>query len=313
MAMISRTDAAALSSEEVSSAFLQSVEQASVVLSYARRLPDMNKQTLRVPVLSLLPSAYFVTGDTGAKQTTNAAWENKYLTAEEIAVIVPIPEAVLDDSDYDIWAQVQPLLATEIGRVFDKAVLYGTNAPASWPTNILAAATAAGNAYVSGSVATADLYDEILSSGGVYSMVESDGYMVTGSIAHPTLKGSLRGMRSADGVPIFKSSVQSTTQYELDGAPIVFPTNGAVDPTQSLLISGDFSQLVYSMRQDITFKVLDQAVIQDSSGDILYNLAQQDMKALRCVVRLAWQVPNKINYLQPIEANRYPFAVLKPT
>jgi hypothetical protein len=36
------------------------------------------------------------------------------------------------------------------------------------------------------------------------------------------------------------------------------------------------------------------------------------MVALRAVIRLGWQLPNPINRLQPTEASRYPFAVLKP-
>ena len=39
-----------------------------------------------------------------------------------------------------------------------------------------------------------------------------------------------------------------------------------------------------------------------------YNLAQQDMVALRLTFRVGWQVANTINYQQPVEANRYPAA-----
>jgi hypothetical protein len=66
------------------------------------------------------------------------------------------------------------------------------------------------------------------------------------------------------------------------------------------------------MRQDITYKLLDQAVIQDGAGNIVYNLAQQDMVALRAVMRLAWQVPNPINKLNTNAATRFPIGVLKP-
>jgi hypothetical protein len=76
------------------------------------------------------------------------------------------------------------------------------------------------------------------------------------------------------------------------------------------MISGAWSQLVYAMRQDITYKVLDQAVIQDGAGNIIYNLAQQDMVALRAVMRLGFALPNPINRMNTNSATRYPFAVL---
>jgi hypothetical protein len=57
-------------------------------------------------------------------------------------------------------------------------------------------------------------------------------------------------------------------------------------------------------------KMLDQAVIQDNTGAIVYNLAQQDMRALRLVMRVGWQVANLINNEQPTEAERYPVGVL---
>lgn len=75
---------------------------------------------------------------------------------------------------------------------------------------------------------------------------------------------------------------------------------------------GDMSQAVYSIRQDLTVKLLDQAVIQDPEGNIVYNLAQQDMVALRFVMRLGWELPNPINALSPNEETRFPFAVYVP-
>ena len=78
----------------------------------------------------------------------------------------------------------------------------------------------------------------------------------------------------------------------------------------SLLISGQWDKLVYAMRQDITYKVLDQAVIQDGSGSIVYNLAQQDMVALRAVLRLGFALPNPPTMMNETDATRFPFAVL---
>ena len=78
------------------------------------------------------------------------------------------------------------------------------------------------------------------------------------------------------------------------------------------MISGDFSQLVYSIRQDVTYKVLTEATIVDpATKEVVYALAQQDMVALRIVMRLGWEVPNPVNAIKPTEAERFPFAVLK--
>jgi len=55
------------------------------------------------------------------------------------------------------------------------------------------------------------------------------------------------------------------------------------------------------------------AVIDDGAGNILFNLAQQDMVALRVVMRLGWALPNPVNRVNPNAATRYPFAILEPT
>ena len=306
---IDRTDAGALIPEDVAREIIQGVPEASAVMRMARRLPNLTRAQQRMPVLSTLPSAYFVNGDSGLKQSTTMAWANKYLNVEEIAVYVPIPDAVLDDADYNIWSEVRPRIVEAIGVKFDAAVLIGTDAPASWPDDLVTACTAAGSTV--SLAAFTDLYDAELGEGGVVSKVEEDGFMVNGHIADLTMKAKLRGLRDADGQPIFLQSMQqAATSYTLDGSPIDFVRNGAMSAATALQISGDWSQLVYAIRQDLTWKVIDQGVITDNAGQIIYNLPQQDMVALRAVMRIAWQVPNPINRVNSTEATRFPFAAL---
>lgn len=307
--IITRSDAQSLIPEDVAREIIQGVPEASAVMQLATRAQNMSRNQKRIPVLSTLPTAYFVNGDTGLKKTSNQAWANKYLDAEELAVIIPIPEAVLDDADYDIWGEIRPRIVEAFGVAFDRAVMFGENAPASWPTDLLAQATSAGNVVTLGT--GVDIYDDLLGESGIISAIEEDGFMATGHVAAMSMRGKFRGLRDSLGQPIFKTSMQDSTRYELDAAPIIFPRNGSMDDTQALQFSGDFSQLIYAMRQDVTYKVLDQAVIQDNAGNIVYNLAQQDMVALRAVIRLAWQVPNPINRLNTNESTRYPFGVLK--
>lgn len=309
--IISRTDAEATIPEDVSSAMMGRVREESAVLRTFRRVPVARAQT-RFPVLSALPIAYWVTGDTGIKQTTEAAWTNKFMNIEELACIVPIPENVLDDVDFDVWAEIKPDIEEAIGRALDSAVFFGTNAPSSFPTDVLAAATAAGNVANTGATAAnGGISDDLDAAIG---LVEEDGYDPTAIIAARRLKGLLRRARDANGQRLAGVS-ENLNQYE--GLDIAYPMRGlfpiaggaGVDGVDAFV--GDFTQFIVGVRQDVTYKVLSEAVIQDNTGAIIYNLAQQDMVALRVKFRAGWQVSNPINRDQMEEADRYPVAVLQ--
>lgn len=305
--IIDRTGAESLIPVEESKEIIQGVVTSSAVLSRGRKLANMSSKTYKMPVLDMLPIAYFVNGDNGAKKTTKQAWDKKIITAEEIAVIVPIPESVLDDSDYDIWAEVRPRVTEAFGKVIDGAILFDVNKPTSWRDGVVTTATKA-TAVVT---ATTDLYQDILGEGGVIAKVEDSGFFVSGHMADISMRAKLRGLRDDVGQPIFKSDMQNGTNYSLDGSPMNFPNNGAWDKSKALMISGDFSQLVYSIRQDITFKLFTEGVVQNTDGSIAYNLMQNDMVALRAVMRLGWEIPNPINSVQSDKTKRCPFAILK--
>lgn len=315
--IISRADADALIPQEVSTEIIKNVAATGYLTRLARRLPNMGTSQRRMPVMSALATAYFVSGDTSLKQTSEVNWANKYIDAEELAAIIPIPEAVLDDSSFDVWGEIRPALEEAFNVTIAQAVLYGTNIPASWTTNlgaagIVALVTAASQ--IISAAAYIDLYEAILGEtgagvSGLLGLIEADGFMATAHLAHVGMRRKLRNVRDGDGNPIFLPSMQVRGQYDLDGAPCEFPLDGSLSSTY-WLISGQWNQLVYSMRQDITFKVLDQAVIQDGAGNIIYNLAQQDMVALRAVMRLGFALPNPINRMNQTAATRCPFAVL---
>lgn len=306
--IIDRSGAESLIPEDRAAEIIQGAIAQSTVLSMGRRLANMTAAQSRLPVLDALPVAYFVNGDAGQKKTTKQAWEKKVIYAEEIAVIVPIPEAVLDDADYDIWGEVRPRLQEAFGQVIDAAVLFGTDKPATWREGLVPSAKAAGAM----KALSADLYTDLLGEGGVISKVEESGYFVTGHAADISMRAKLRGLKDGNERPLFLSSMQNTGNYSLDGSAINFPRNGSFDKAEALLISGDFSQLVYSIRQDITFKLFTEGVVQNTDGSIAYNLMQNDMVALRAVMRLGWEIPNPVNAMAKDKAKRFPFAVLTP-
>lgn len=313
MASIDRSALSGLIPEPVTREIMQGAIAESAVLRMGRRLANMSSKTQTINVLDALPSAYFVNGeatDGGAgeafKQTTKMAWDKKKLYAEEIAVIVPIPEAALDDADYDIWGEVKPRLTEAFGKVIDAAILFGTNKPSTWRTGVVPAAVAAGN----GVPISSDIFSDIMGENGLISKVELDGFNPNGVMSAIQMRGKLRGLKDTTGQPIFKTDMQGATRYGLDGMDMYFPMNGAFDPAQAQMIVGDWSQLVYAIRQDMTFKIFTEGVIQDpSTKAITYNLMQNDMVALRAVMRLGWEIANPVNAYNVDKANPFPFSV----
>ena len=116
----SRSDAEAIIREQVVSTIFQDAPKQSVFMSMARKLPNMTSDQTRIRVLDFLPTAYWVDGDTGMKQTSRQAWDNVYLDAAELAVIVPIPEAVLDDDDQVVSEELAEIYLAQGLR--DKAI-----------------------------------------------------------------------------------------------------------------------------------------------------------------------------------------------
>lgn len=304
--IISRSNAEALIPVEYSNEIIKGVLHESAALSLMRKLPNMTRKQRKIPVLQSLPVAGFVNGDTGLKAVSNAEWGNKTITAEEIAVIIPIPEAVLDDADYDIWAELKPTIVAEFGRVIDAAVFFGTDKPADWPTGIVPEAITKSKTVALGT--GLDIAEDI---NQLMGLVESSGFDVNGFAGDISIKSSLRGLRDQHGGLIFQPSLQAETPSTIYAQPVSYVRNNAWAGNTAKLIAGDWNQAVYAIRQDITYKLLDQAVISDGQGNIIHNLAQQDMVALRCVMRIGWQLPNPVT--QTGGVNRYPFAVMTPS
>lgn len=303
---------------EVSREIIKSVPTMNPIMSLARKLPNMSSGQTKMPMFGTSPYAYFVSS-AGLKQTTEVDWTNKYIDAEEVAVILPIPQDAIDDSTYDLWGESKPEIEKAFARTIFGAVAYGTAIPTTWTTNLggaglVAVATAASN--VASRAAFTDLYEAILgesadgAADGQLMLLEADGYMATGHIAATSLRGGLRNCRSTDGVPIFTRAAQDATQYELDGAPIYFPTDGSVVAASALDIAGQWDQLVYAMRQDMTYQIFTEGVISDATGHIVLNLMQQDCVALRCVMRLGFALPNPPNAMQATAASRCAFSLL---
>lgn len=304
------------------------IVQAAVEQSAASKLmrhATMSTNQTRIPVLASFPLVFWVNGaslsdrDTGLKQTTTMTWDNVYINAEELAVIVPIPKNLLADVKYPLWDEIKPRIREAIALGIDETIFFGTlqgaSAPTTFPQAIIPAAVAAGNQVVAGTSAI-DVLDDI---NEVMKTVEADGYENTGFWGRTQLRGALRGLRSTTREQLFvpdtgtpSDAIRLATLY---GEPIYFSKAGfsgfATGAANYSMITGQWDQAILAVREDLQMEMFREGVITDDAGNIVYNLMQQDMVAMRVTWRGGWAVPNPINRMQGTAANRYPFGVLK--
>lgn len=305
---VTRENAGALITPEESNQIIQSVVEKSIALKMMTRLPNMGTNVREYPIMDSYPMAGFVDGDSGLKMTTNMQWKKDKIVAGEIAAIVAIPDNVVADSNYDIFAQMRPRLEEAAGRVVDEAIFFGKNKPSDWRDGIVPAAITAENNVK----ATADIYTDVFGENGMIAKVEEDGYFPESIVSAISMRAKLRGLMDTTKRPLFLENMHQGAQYTLGGMAMEFPRNGAWDASQALMVAGDWKQAVYAIRQDVTFDVFKSGVVSDDTGKVVYNLMQNDMKAIRMVIRLGWNILNPINAVNSDGSKRFPFAVYEP-
>lgn len=306
---VTRSDAEVLIAPEQSREIIKSVVESSTALRMMTRLPNMGTNVREYPIMDSYPLAGFVDGDAGLKMTTNMKWKKDKIVAGEVAAIVAIPDNVVADSQYDIFGEMRPRLVEAAGRVIDSAIFFGKNKPTDWRDGLVPSAIAAGNVVT----ATTDIYKDVFDTDGLIAQVEEDGYFPESIISSIPMRAKLRGLRDKNDRPLFIENMHQGAQYTLGGMSMDFPRNGAWDGENALMVAGDWKQAVYAMRQEVTFKVFDSGSITDENGKVVYNLMQNDMSAIRMVIRLGWQILNPINAVNPDGTTRFPFAVYAPS
>jgi len=73
--------------EPLATAIIQEAPKASAALTLMNKTV-LSAKTQRMPVLDVLPVAYWVGGDTGMKQTSMQQWKNVVMVVEELACIL---------------------------------------------------------------------------------------------------------------------------------------------------------------------------------------------------------------------------------
>ena len=303
MADITKADALALLARQDIDEIIKPDTAESAALASFRTI-RMSAGTATMPVLAALPAAGWVsesaTEAEGVKPTSKVSWTDKKLVAEELAVIVPVHENTLADSKFDLWAEIRPLVAQEFGRLLDLAVFFGVGKPATWlDPALVPGAIAAGNTVAEG--AGIDLAEDFNQA---FALVEDDEFDVNAAFTGRFLRSELRGLRDADGAPIYVDGLRSDgNTSSVYGQDLFYVGNKSWDKEKAVALVGDRSKVVLGIREDVQVKLLTEATV----GGI--NLAERDMVALRFKFRVAYATAFST---AGGEANDYPFAVITP-
>jgi HK97 family phage major capsid protein len=311
--------------EKVAREVIQDVEQSSAALQLCN-VSRMSTRQERLTLLDSFPTAVWQTGtvdyptlsgtnasasqrakDSQPKQTTTVTWDSKTLAAEELAVMVAIPDNFIDDAGAPLFDEVRPMIATAFAKAIDNAVLFGQSTPFA-QYGILQGAIANGN-IVSWNVAgtgTSDLVGKIATLGREAAL---DGIEVNKFVTGAGFDWLLVNLRDTTGQPVY-SPPTDASPGRIYGRPHTEVTNGTWKDNLSILCAGDWQYARIGIRQDVTFSLSDSATIYDpATQKVVYSAFQQDGKVLRAVMRIAYTVVQPLRHLT--NAKNYPFWVLQ--
>ena len=278
MVDINRSDVSTLIENAYSQVLLDAAAAGSQALQ-AFPTVNLGTKTTNLPMLASLPQAGWVTEDvgdsSGTKPTSEVRWKNVTMVAEEIAVIVPVHENVIDDATTDILTEVSMLAGQAIGQKLDQAIFWGYGKPASWTSSSLYTAASGAsqtNTITSGAANADDIVGAVHKSAKDLSAL---GLMPDTLCANLTFRYDVVNLRDANGLPIFRDE-------SFAGFNTSFSQNGTWDNSLATALVVDSSRVRVGVRQDIQVKFLDQATVNS------INLAEKDMVALRFKARYGY-------------------------
>jgi Phage capsid family len=262
------TDFESLIPTSVASDLIAAAEQESVAMRLGN-VTTMPTGIESVPTVTVEPDAEW-NALGGRKKATTIEWTALRLEAEELACILAIPQAWIDDNGFPVWDQVRGRVASGFAKRIDETVLFAVApVPSSFPPT--------GVVGVAGTALTgADALDAIDKG---LAAVEAQGLLPNGIASSSAIGSALR--KEYRTIAVTPDTAPTSTLY---GPPVAIAAYW--DATKGDAIVGDWTKLVIGVREDIRFETSDSAILQDAAGAILANAFQDDLVAMRCYMRI---------------------------
>lgn len=291
---ITEADLSGFIPEEFARTIITETEQTSVVLQLGNRIP-MGTKTYNFPVPKSFPEAEWTAGAGARKPVTSFSVSTDQMTAEEMAAVVLIPDQLLEDSDFNVWSYVQPKLVEAFAAKLDDTILWGDDAPATFPAGGVAAAATA----VPGG------RDAVENINLALSAIETQGLNPSGATADIAVRGALRGVRDDNGALLLGPGQTGGNDVgTIYGLPVQYRAFEA-EATGDFIV-GSWQYLFVGMRQDLRFRFSTDGTIVTNGETI--SLFQDNYTALKVWARYACAIVRPVTRRSG-EEGANPFAV----
>jgi HK97 family phage major capsid protein len=253
-----------------------------------------------VRVISLSSGlTFYRTAEAGVKTSAKLAFSKNEVSLIKYAVIVPATDELSDDAAIDYWNLVTRELTRAYARTADEITFIDTT---TGITNLSGVRTQTYGATLNWDdllTAQGKTEDDLDESNNKWYMRKETWYSLVqtkGVTNDHYIGGSLNTATGWVANPN-----QPTTPW---GTPVkytrVLPTINSISANDGLAVYGDLRNYLLYNKRGMALKMLTEATIHDASN-VETNLAEQDMSAMRAVIRLLGICP---------DGNRNKFVIL---
>jgi HK97 family phage major capsid protein len=272
--------------DEIAKELNMLIRDASCVERFARHIP-MKRNTMNRRKQADGVNGYWV--DAMEVKTKDAPTFEPYtLTAEKMAVIIPLEDQLLEDADTNIAGVVREDVVGAFAEDLDRTYLgYEPTSPFA---QSLSGTTPAANTIAFGT--GVDLAADFSLA---MQALEVNGYQATGFIAHPAVKHVMRNMRDANNQPIFHENLSGAVpSYSFWGIPGCFTrqVQRAGSPLVSEILLAYFPYVMIGDRTGLQISRSMEATLTQGTETPI-NLWEQDMTAFRFVTRKGFVIKDE--------------------
>lgn len=265
---------------EVASEILQKAQEASAVMSLARKiaLPGWG---LTIPVITGDPEAEWV-AETGSKPVKNPGLSQKVMQAYKLAVIVPFSEEFRRDAA-NLYSALVARLPLALAAKFDATVFHGTAPGSNFDTFANVTAQNIGD----------DAYDGLVAADE--DIAENLG-VLNGFVISPKGRAVLLSAKDNNGRPLFINSVAEGAIPLILGqktytSRAAYKAAAGANPAV-VGFAGDWTQAMYGIVNGVNISISDQATlttVDDQDQPVQINLWQRNMFAVRAEIEVGFR------------------------